>query len=240
MPQQSSFNQPPNPNAGPNDGFGPGPIAFPEFDDTIAKEQLALSQEQFAYTKQQEALKQSNIASALKGVTGIFDKRQPIYDKLKNDSMALNMENLYNVKQEAAQDLNFAMARSGNVGGSVAADKNADLAEKMGLAVGGVEQFAQGQSDALRAQDSQLRASLQSLATTGAVGGQTASNMAGNALSGLNGVAQYAPGLENSFQGLSSGIGAANTALPQVGSASTPTTVFQQQSPQQQQPLGGF
>ena len=231
--------QPPGGALDPNQGQIPL-LQFPEFDDTIAKESLALSQEQFEYTKQQEAIKQQNIADALAGVSDLFGKREPTYKALENESKALNMENLYDLENDATQELSFALARSGNTGGSVEGDKNFDLAQKMGLAVGQVEQFAKGQGNQLRAQDSALRASLNSLAATGGVTGSAASSLAGQSLNGLQGVATYAPNLNNSFSGLTSGIGGANTALPQIGSANTPTPVQSVQQTQQQPTFGGF
>ena len=234
MPEQNFGTRPaPQPAGGVGGNGGQIPlIQFPEFDDTIQKQQLALaeeqfglSQEQFAYTQEQEAIKQQNIADAFASVGGVFDKRAPKYTQLRNESKALNMENLYNLTNDARQNTEFALARAGNTGGSVAADVNFDLAEKFGLAVGGIEQHAQGQADQLKSQDSALRASLNSLAASGGVSGSVASNLAGQSLNGLSNVATYAPNLNSTFQGVSAGIGAANTALPQIGSASTPTTV---------------
>lgn len=178
----------------------------------LQEDTLALSKAQFDWQRQQAKERKANIAESMAAIDEIFTGRAPIYDQLKQESMGLNMEQLNRLEADAARDLNFALARSGNTGGSVEIDKNRRMAEQMGIGAAGVEQFAQSQADKLKAQDEGLRGAMLGLAASGGVSGTQVGGAARSAISGLGGTALYAPQLNQTFQGLSSNIGAAGQA----------------------------
>lgn len=177
----------------------------------LSEASLALAGEQFDYQKTKDAERLKNIQDSMGQIKNIFGGRQPTYDALRGDSFRLNERRLDELNTDAGRNLNFALARAGNTGGSVEVDKNKELAQKMGLGVGQAEIFAQGQADALKAQDDALKGSLQGLAASGAVGGASMAANARGATRGRSGTAQYVPQQDNTFQGLSNRIGTAQT-----------------------------
>lgn len=201
-----NWTPPPPPGSSSTDG------QFEEleaFQMEMAEKNYALSQASFDYTKEQNEERKANIAASMSEIEKMFAERSPLYDKLSGESRALNIEQLKDYEKDAARELNFSLARAGNVGGSVEVDRNRDLAEKMGLGVAGIEQHAQGQADTLRAQDQQLRGSLMGLAASGGITGDMTGRQGTQALQGLSRTASYMPNMQQTFQGLSSDIGTA-------------------------------
>lgn len=187
----------------------------------LADRDYALSEAIFKYNQDQDQLRKDNVQESMAEIKRLFGDRAGLYGQLGKESMALNKRRLGELQEDASRNLNFSLARAGNVGGSTEVDKNRELAEKMGLGLGQAEIFAQSQADQMRAQDEALRSSLNSLAASGAVSGGQVGSQAKSALSGLRGTAGYMGGIDNTFGGLSGQIGAAggaNVQTPQTQS----------------------
>jgi len=194
-------------------------LALAQFEASlgISEASLELAREQFDYQKGRDEDKTKNIEESMSSIKGIFEGRNPIYDTLKAESYQLNQERLTDLQDDAGRDMNFALARAGNVGGSVEIDKNKEMAERMGLGMANAEMYAQSQADELRAQDEQLKGSLMGLASSGAVKGDIASNLATQSTRGRNGTANFTPNINNTFANMSSGIGGAQQTPQQRG-----------------------
>jgi len=186
-----------------------------------------LSKAIFDYQKRQDDIRKKNVEDSLAKIKELFGARSPIYNQLRQESMELNRGRLEELEQDASRNTRFALARAGNVGGSTEVDKNAELAEKMGLGLGQAEIYAQGQADQLKAQDEALRTSLSTMAASGAVTGNQLGAQGRSALSGLRGTASYMRDMDNTFAGLTNQIGAAgNRQAVQQPVTSTRSTPF--------------
>lgn len=203
------YTPPPPGGGGPSQADIDRQRELEDFQMAMSEANYNLSKKQFSWTKDQAEERKANIASSMAEIEKMFGEREPMYGRLAGESRALNLEQLGVYEKDAAREMNFALARAGNVGGSVEVDRNRDLAEKMGLGVASIEQHAQGQADTLRAQDQQLRGSLMGLAASGGITGDMTGRQGTQALQGLSRTANYMPNMGQTFEGLSSNIGTA-------------------------------
>ena len=109
----------------PQNPYDPyAPIQFPEYNDEWAGKSFGLSQEIFKYTQDQDKLRKENITDSMAEIKRLFDGRAGTYGQLKDESFNLNRSRLNDLQDEANRNLNFSLARAGNVGGSTEIDKN--------------------------------------------------------------------------------------------------------------------
>ena len=116
-----------------------------------------------------EAARQAAIANTQATVNATFNSPQREADI--NDYMGGLREfygqDLARQKGDVDRNLKFALARSGQVGGSTQVDQQKRFGEDYNKAVLGVEQKVQGAGATLRSEDQDARARLISLATSG-------------------------------------------------------------------------
>ena len=132
-----------------------------------------------------EAERQRQIADSTAKINSIFDSpdRQAQYDKLAADTTAYYTSDLDRQKAINDRKLKFALARSGNIGGSLQADQSRALGQD--YLKGVVEASRRGQAAGanLRAADEQTRMNLIAMAQSG-LDATTASSQATSALRG--------------------------------------------------------
>lgn len=149
--------------------------------------------EQIGYQRERDAMfdaqmmeRDARIQSSLGRVSNIFAGRNPLYGQYADDTYALSKTSLDDEQQMRAQQLKFALARSGLTAGSVDIDKGADLANKYAFGLQQARSHADAAGDTLRGQDSALKSSLMGLAASGAVGGDQMASLSGEALSAVD------------------------------------------------------
>lgn len=117
----------------------------------------------------EEAARQAQIAAATDRINAIFDdpSRTAEYNKLASDTTAYYMQDLN--KQKAINDRNmrFALARGGQIGGSVQTDEAKNAGEDYLRGVVEASRRGQAAGAALRGEDEQERANLIALAQSG-------------------------------------------------------------------------
>lgn len=117
----------------------------------------------------EERSRQAGIVEATGRINALFDdpKRTAQYGQLAKDTTDFLVGDLDRQKVVADRNTRFAMARSGQTGGSVAVDANRDLGENYLRGV--VEATRRGNAAAadLRGADEQSRANLLALAQSG-------------------------------------------------------------------------
>lgn len=136
--------------------------------------------------EQNERERQAQIASSTASINRIFDDpaRQAQYDKLAGDTTAYYTGDLNRQNEVAGRQLKFALARSGNFGGSLQADQGQKLGEdyQKGL----IEASRRGQAAGadLRASDETTRMNLIAAAQAGldatTAGSRAASSLRSN------------------------------------------------------------
>ncbi|MGE7136036.1 hypothetical protein ACQKIE_00185 [Luteibacter sp. NPDC031894] len=116
-----------------------------------------------------EAQRQKNIAQSTAQINTIFNDpgRTAQYDKLAGDTTAFYRTDLDKQQADATRGLKFALARSGQIGGSVQADKNTQLGEDYLKGVIKASRLGQQAGANLRAQDETSRANLIAMAQNG-------------------------------------------------------------------------
>ena len=133
-----------------------------------------------------EAERQARIESALGKVSSMFAGRTPMYNQYANDTFNLSKVALDDEQLNQAQQLKFALARSGLSGGSADIDKHADLGNKYSFGLQQARGFADAAGDQLRGQDSSLKSSLMGLAASGAVGGSQIGSIGADAMNAID------------------------------------------------------
>lgn len=153
-----------------------------------------------AAATQQEAARQAAISSNVNQIDNSFASRQPQYQQYLNATRNVYNTELGRQQQIAGRNLKFALARSGNTGGSVAADQGDELGREMAAGSIQAEQKAQSGLANLQSQDNSERLQLINLAQSGADVGNVATQsadaqranlgaaMAGSTASGLGDV----------------------------------------------------
>lgn len=127
-----------------------------------------------------EARRQANIAQSTSQINSIFNDpaRTGQYDKLAADTTAFYRTDLDKQQADATRNTRFALARSGQIGGSVQADKNRQLGEDYLQGVIKATRLGQQAGANLRAQDETSRANLIAMAQNGLDATTGASNAA--------------------------------------------------------------
>lgn len=150
-----------------------------------------------AAAAEQEKQRQSTISGNVNQIDSAFANRQPQYDQYLNATRNLYQTELGRQQGIASRDMKFALARSGQTGGSVAADQGNELGREMAQGSIQAEQKAQSGLSSLQSQDQAERLQLISLAQSGANIGNAATQstealrsnlgtaMAGSTASGL-------------------------------------------------------
>lgn len=130
-----------------------------------------------------EAQRQANIKRSTAQINDIFNdpSRTGQYDKLASDTTAFYRNDLDKQQADATRNTKFALARSGQIGGSVQADQNTKLGEDYLQGVIKASRLGAQAGANLRASDETSRANLISMAQNG-LDATTASQNAAAAL----------------------------------------------------------
>lgn len=130
-----------------------------------------------------EQQRQANIASSTAKVNDIFNDpaRTGQYDQLASDTTKFYRDDLDKQQADATRNTKFALARSGQIGGSVQADQNQKLGEDYLQGVIKASRLGQQAGANLRASDETSRANLIAMAQNG-LDATTASSNAASAL----------------------------------------------------------
>lgn len=130
-----------------------------------------------------EQQRQANIAASTQAINNTFDSpsRTQAYQKLADDTTAYYMQQANRQQDVANRNLKFALARSGQVGGSVQADQGEKLGQDYTNAVTDATRRGQQAGANLQAQDEQERQNL----IAAAQGGLDATTAASNAASAM-------------------------------------------------------
>lgn len=137
-----------------------------------------------------------------------FEGLQPVLDQRREALTGFLVPQLDNQFEDARDDLTFALARSGQLTSSTAGDRQGDLSQAFSLNRADIDSQIQGDVASTRSRMNQQRQALESALR--ASGDQTAST--NNALTTATTFRQETPQLSplgNVFQGLATGIGAA-------------------------------
>ena len=155
----------------------------------------------------EERARQARIQQTTAQVNSIFDspERQAQYGKYGDALREYYAQDVNRQKTVADRDLKFAMARSGNTGGSVAVDSGRRLGQEYTKGLLSAERQAQGQVANLMNQDEQARSNLIGLAQAGLGATQAAQQAAGALRANLMGA--ESAGKMQSLGDLFSGIG---------------------------------
>lgn len=134
---------------------------------------------------QAERERQAQIAASTGAINRIYDDpaRQAQYDKLAQDTTAFYTQDLDRQKADNDRKLKFALARSGQVGGSVQVDQSRKLGEDYLRGVVEASRRGQAAGANLRGADEQSRLNLLGMAQTG-LDATTASQRAASTLQG--------------------------------------------------------
>lgn len=130
--------------------------------------------------QQQETQRQAIIASTQARVNDVFNnpRRQRDISDFVSAVRERAMQDLNRQQADASRELTFALARGGQIGGSVNNDQNRRLADEYNRGLIAVENRALGAGSEVEAADQDSRARLVQLATSGldaATGAQQAS-----------------------------------------------------------------
>lgn len=133
--------------------------------------------------EQSERARQSQIGAATRSIDQVFDSpsRKAQQDDFVSALREFFTEDANRQKQVADRGLKFSLARTGNTGGSLAADTGRNLNDEFTRGLLEAERRAQGSLADLRSQDEQSRLNLIQLAQSG-LDTTTAANRAAGAI----------------------------------------------------------
>ncbi len=116
-----------------------------------------------------EAERQAAIKAAIGRINSVFNDpgRQAQYADFLNASRQLYGNDLNRQQGDATRNLKFALARSGNIGGSLQKDQGKTLGENYNRGVINAERLAQSDEAGLRSQDQSARLNLIGMAQAG-------------------------------------------------------------------------
>jgi hypothetical protein len=190
--------QPPQSSGGGGGGGGGGGSQ----NDMIAEMQR---QEQAALDA--EAERKAGIEKNNAHINSQFDARAPAYDQYANDLYQHNMTSYDDSANKARNQMDFAMARTGNVGGSVEADTQGNLE---GMYQEGLTNLKSGSRDAansLKGKDDAQRNNLLQQSASGSYNPNARSSQPTFADTSMT---SMSAGVGNQFQSLLGGIGGAS------------------------------
>lgn len=133
-----------------------------------------------------ERERQAQIASSTASINRIFDDpaRQAQYDKLTADTTQFYTDDLNQQNEDAQRKLKFALARSGNTGGSLQVSQGQRLGEDYEKGLIEASRRGQAAGASLRSSDEQTRSNLIAAAQAGldatTAGSQAASSLRAN------------------------------------------------------------
>lgn len=120
-----------------------------------------------AEAKATEAARQGRISGNVKDINTAFDSREPQYAQL-TDALRTRLNEGVNLQRtKAIRDSKFALARGGQIGGSLQRDQSAELNRESREAALAAEREAQKGVAGLRAADEGSRAQMIALAQSG-------------------------------------------------------------------------
>lgn len=149
-----------------------------------------------ADAKATEAARQARISGNVKNINSAFDSREPQYAQLADALRARLNEGVNLQRQSATRQSKFALARGGNIGGSLQRDQSAELNREGREATLAAEREAQKGVAGLRASDEGSRAQMIALAQSGNDIGN-ATQQTASMLSANFGAAQNASNISN-------------------------------------------
>ena len=153
---------------------------------------------------ERKALVKKNNAS----INAAFDKRAGEFDAYGNKLFEHNKGLLDDQRGDAQNQVNYALARSGHMGGSVDANQNAELEKLYQRGLTNLRSGANDQVAGLKANDNAMRNNL--------LGASAAGSYSDAMMKGLNPItsnmSQLNAGVGNQFQSLLTGIGGASRA----------------------------
>lgn len=156
--------------------------------------------------EQRDAETSARITQNTQRVNSIFDspERQAQIADFTNAARGLYREELDRQKGVNDNQLTFAMARSGQTGGSLDKDKHVELGKNYQRGIVNAEQHAQGAASELRASDEDSRARLTAMVQSGGDIGTASANAATTLRNNLLGsrAGLQAKDLGDSFSGL--------------------------------------
>ncbi len=199
---QQRFNDYANGQAGGGGGYGGGGGGGGGGNDPYMAEMKR--QEQAA--KDAEAKRKADQAKNDKNINNMFDKRAGQFDTYGNQLYAHNKKEFDTNADQARQQTNFALARSGNQGGSVNADTSASLEE---MYQNGLTNLRSGSTDSaqqLKQQDNQMRNNLLQMSAAGQYSSAYKPQTVGQSTTMTN----LNSGVGNQFNSLLGGIGGAS------------------------------
>lgn len=133
--------------------------------------------------EQQEKERQARIAATTAQINSIFGdpNRTAQYDRLAADTTAFLTDDLNRQKADNDRNMTFAMARSGQHGGSVSADASQNLGESYMRGLVEAQRRGNAAGADLRMQDEQARSNLLAMAQSG-LDATTAASQSANML----------------------------------------------------------
>lgn len=160
----------------------------------------------------ERAAREARIAAALDTINRIFGNRAGVFDEYADTTFDLNRERLGDQRSDTAQQLKFALARAGTLGGSADVDRHAELDERYNESLTDARSFADDRAARLRADEEAAKSALFGVASSGNVTGAQAGSLAQGALgasqSALEAPATM-PNLGQNFSGIADVIGQA-------------------------------
>lgn len=189
-------------------------IAQQQADDARAFNEAMLAQQrsEAAAAERRLAEQEARIAAATGAVQNAFSGADSRFDRFADTTFNLNRGRLADTRDDAAQQLKFALARSGLMGGSADVDKHQEVDDRFQSGLLKARTFADQEAARLRSQEQQARNRLLSTAASGSVGAGQIRSLAQDQVSGITKSLQspsIAPSLGNTFAGLSDAIGQA-------------------------------
>jgi hypothetical protein len=122
-------------------------------------------QEQAA--KDAEAKRKADMEKNNSSINSMFDERAKQFDQYGNDLYDHNVKSFDENADQARQQTNFALARSGNQGGSVNADTSASLEEMYQNGLTNLRSGATDSAQMMKQQDNQQRNNLLQMSAAG-------------------------------------------------------------------------
>ncbi len=192
---------PPRASSGGGGGGGGGGGAAAGPDPMVAE-----MERQEAARVAAEAARVAEMDKNNASINQMFDARAPAYDQYADDLYAHNMESYDTNADKARDQTKFAMARTGNVGGSVDADTSGNLERMYQEGLGNLKSGSRDAANTLKGKDDQQRNSMLQQSASGTYNPRLRSSQPAamdTSMTSMN------AGVGNQFQSLLGGIGGA-------------------------------
>jgi len=163
---------------------------------------------QEAEAKRKEEERKALVKKNNSSINSAFDKRAAEFDAYGNELFEHNKGLLDEQRGDASNQVNYALARAGQMGGSVDATQNAELEKLYQRGLTNLRSGANDQIAGLKANDNAMRNNL--------LGASAAGSYSDAMMRGVNPInknmSQLNAGVGNQFQSLLGGIGGASRA----------------------------